>query len=157
MSKALPEGLRGRKTDYSMTVVIPCFPCLVSMGALRPLFWFRFAIQALFSESSVSIFCLCFPFVWFWVVTPTLQGAKCIVFLSKTNDFSKRPFCPPCSSKRPRVLPTAHFSPPRSPWTPHPRPQGPPKAPQGHPDGPPRPPPGARLGAQVGLAKHVVL
>jgi hypothetical protein len=70
----------------------------------------------------------------------TLQVAKCMVFLRKTIDFAKQRFRPPCSSKGPRVLPTAHFSPPRSPWTPHPRPQGPPKAPQGHPDGPPRPP-----------------
>ena len=140
MSKALPEGLRGRKTDYSMSVVIPCSPCLVSMGALRPLCWPRFALQALFSDSSGSIFCLWFPFVGFWVAMLTLQVAKCMVFQKKTNDFAKQRFRPPCSSKGPRVLPTAHFSPPSSPWTPHPRPQGPPKAPQGHPNAPPDPP-----------------
>ena len=136
MSKALPEGLLGPKVDYSMRALIPCSPCLLFMGPFRPLFWFRFALQPLFSDSSGFIF----PFVGFWVAMLTLQVAKCMVFQRKTIDFAKQRFRPPCSSKGPRVLPTAHFSPPSSPWTPHPRPKGPPKAPQGHPDGPPRPP-----------------
>ena len=155
--KAPPRASGARKLPRHCAYIIPSSLRLVFMGALRPLLGSPFALRAVLADSSGVILCLWFPFVGFWVPMLTLQVAKCIVFLGKTNDFAKRRYRALCSSKAPRVLPTAHFSPSKLPLD---TPSAPPRARQGPPMAPrwtPQTPPGARLGAQVGLAKHVVL
>lgn len=152
MSKRPPEEPASRKVGYPIGVVGHLSACLLPLGLLFRSLGSPLVIQVPLLRSLGSRLVASAPrrceLAPPKVPQRPVQGPKCTILCSKTNDFAKPPVFQKCSLRAP-------LGPPRLPQGPPRAPQGRPRAPQGvlqeplrgaqaPPKSPPRPPKGTQ-------------